>query len=81
MPTMGLFSLMLPVEPWNPASPKEKMPPSEATSQYPLEEGVDAMPTIGWLSGRPPIEPKKPICPNEKTPPSDATVQYPRGPR
>ncbi len=25
------------------------MPPSAATSQYPLPSGVDAMPTIGWL--------------------------------
>jgi hypothetical protein len=33
MPTIGLFSLMLPVEPQNWASPKEKTPPSEATSQ------------------------------------------------
>jgi hypothetical protein len=33
MPVIGWFSLMLPVEPWNVASPKEKMPPSEATSQ------------------------------------------------
>ena len=30
---MGLASLMAPVEPKNRASPKEKIPPSEATSQ------------------------------------------------
>jgi hypothetical protein len=33
MPLIGLFSLMLPVEPKNPASPKAKIPPSDATSQ------------------------------------------------
>ena len=33
MPTMGLLSLMAPAEPENVASPKAKMPPSEATSQ------------------------------------------------
>jgi len=30
---MGALRWMLPVDPWNPASPKEKMPPSDATSQ------------------------------------------------
>src|SRR2546422_7846591 len=52
---------MDPVEPWNAASPKEKTPPSEATSQYPLPVGVAAIPTIGLLSGVPPMEPKKPV--------------------
>ena len=33
MPTTGWFSLVLPAEPKNPASPKPKMPPSEATNQ------------------------------------------------
>ena len=33
IPLIGLFSLMLPVEPKKPASPKAKMPPSWATSQ------------------------------------------------
>ena len=33
MPTIGWFSVMAPVEPWKAASPKEKMPPSDATSQ------------------------------------------------
>src|SRR5205807_1494244 len=32
-PTMGWLSLTLPVDPKKEASPKEKMPPSEATSQ------------------------------------------------
>src|ERR1700730_3748662 len=36
MPTMGLFSLIDPVEPKNLALPKLKIPPSGATSQYPL---------------------------------------------
>ncbi len=33
IPTMGLLRVIPPVEPWNEASPKAKMPPSEATSQ------------------------------------------------
>jgi hypothetical protein len=33
MPTIGLLRTIDPVEPQNLASPKEKMPPSEATSQ------------------------------------------------
>ena len=33
MPTIGLLRAMLPVDPMNRASPKVKMPPSEATSQ------------------------------------------------
>jgi hypothetical protein len=33
MPTMGRFRWIAPVEPWKTASPKEKMPPSEATNQ------------------------------------------------
>ncbi len=33
MPTTGRFRWMLPVDPWKAASPKEKMPPSEATIQ------------------------------------------------
>src|SRR5919106_105153 len=42
MPTIGLFSLILPVEPKNLASPKAKIPPSEATNQYavPADEPV-----------------------------------------
>ena len=33
MPTTGRLSRRLPVEPWKAALPKEKMPPSDATSQ------------------------------------------------
>ena len=33
MPTMGRLSRMAPVEPWKVASPKVKIPPSEATNQ------------------------------------------------
>ncbi len=33
MPTTGWLRRMSPVEPWKAASPKEKMPPSAATSQ------------------------------------------------
>ncbi len=57
MPTIGWFSGVPPIDPWKSASPKAKMPPSAATSQYPPPPGVAAMPTIGWFSGVPPIEP------------------------
>ena len=33
MPTTGWFRCICPVEPWKAASPKLKMPPSEATIQ------------------------------------------------
>ena len=33
MPTTGAFSRVPPMEPWKCASPKVKMPPSDATSQ------------------------------------------------
>ena len=35
IPTTGRCSARLPVDPWNPALPNEKIPPSEPTSQYP----------------------------------------------
>ena len=35
MPTIGLLSGMPPIEPWKPALPKEKIPPSLPSSQYP----------------------------------------------
>ena len=73
MPTMGLLSLMLPADPKNPASPKLKTPPSEATAQYPLPSGVFAPPTMGLLSLVPPRDPKNPEAPKVKTPPSCAT--------
>src|SRR3954453_2173492 len=77
MPTMGLFSFMLPVDPWNRASPKLKMPPSDATIQYPPQVGVGDIPTIGLLSGVPPIEPRNGALPKVKMPPSDAPSRYP----
>src|SRR5436190_30612 len=59
MPTIGWASLMLPVEPLKCASPKAKIPPSVATSQYPLPVGVVVMPTIGLASLMLPIERSK----------------------
>lgn len=38
---------------------ESKMPPSLATSQYPLPSGVDAIPTMGRFRWVPPIEPSK----------------------
>ena len=67
-----------PCEPKNPASPKLKIPPSDATNQYPRPDGVAAIPTIGRFNGIAPIEPKNPASPKLKIPPSDATNQYPR---
>src|SRR5207253_2916464 len=43
---IGLLRVMLPVEPRKGASPKAKIPPSEAMSQYPCPDGVEAMLTI-----------------------------------
>ena len=57
MPTTGSGRFALPAEPSKPASPKVKMPPSAATSQYPLPSGVAAMPTIGALSTMLPVLP------------------------
>src|SRR5919198_127382 len=45
MPTIGCASLRLPVDPKNPASPKAKIPPSDATRWYP--------PGFGQLGGQP----------------------------
>ena len=42
-----------PVEPKNRASPNAKIPPSDATNQYPLPVGVGAMPTIGAVQAQP----------------------------
>src|SRR6202163_4045899 len=73
---MGPPSVVPPMDPKNPASPKAKTPPSDAKSQYPSPSGVAAMATTGLLSRVPPIDPKKGAS-NENTPPSLATVQYP----
>ena len=51
------------------------MPPSDATSQYPLPDGCAAMPTTGLFSFCAPVDPWKPALPKEKTPPSEATIQ------
>ncbi len=45
------------------ASPYEKIPPSEATSQYPPPSGVDAIPTTGLFSTMLPVLPKKVASP------------------
>ena len=72
---MGLLRGEPPIEPLNLEAPKEKIPPSEATSQYPRPDGWAAMPTMGLLSGVAPVEPKKPALPKAKIPPSEATSQ------
>ena len=75
MPTMGSFSAIAPVEPWKAASPKEKIPPSDATIQYPLADGVDATPTIGRCNATLAVEPWADAPPPEKTAPLFATNQ------
>ncbi len=72
---MGELRRMSPVEPRKDASPKLKMPPSDATSQYPAPDGVAAMPTMGWLRRSAPVEPRKAASPKLKMPPSEATSQ------
>ena len=57
MPTMGAVRGVLAVEPRKSASPKAKMPPSDATIQYPRADGVSAMPTMGRLRWMAPVEP------------------------
>ncbi len=51
------------------------MPPSAATSQYPLPLWVAAIPVTGSTNDVPPIEPSKGAFPKEKMPPSEATSQ------
>src|SRR5919202_805499 len=46
IPTMGRLSGRPPMDPRKVASPKAKMPPSEATNQYPWPVAVGAIPTI-----------------------------------
>ena len=53
MPTIGLLRWMPPADPKNPADPKLKMPPSDATSQYPPSLPLCAMPTMGLFSAVP----------------------------
>src|SRR6185437_1824688 len=77
IPTTGLTSLRFPADPKKDVSPKLKMPPSEATSQYPLPSGVHAIPTTGCFSCRLPVDPKNWASPKLKMPPSEATNQYP----
>src|SRR5687767_5237159 len=45
MPVIGWLSLVAPVEPWNLASPKAKIPPSDATIQQPDGDAAAAVPT------------------------------------
>src|SRR6266550_7403371 len=77
MPTMGLLRRIDPVEPKNLALPKAKIPPSVATSQYPLPSAVPAMPTMGLFNLIDPVEPRNLALPKLKIPPSEATSQYP----
>src|SRR5665647_2844217 len=74
-PTTGRLRDSDPVDPWKPASPKAKIPPSEATSQYPFPEEVGAIPTTGRLRVSDPVDPWKPASPKAKMPPSEATSQ------
>ncbi len=70
------------MEPRNGAWPNEKIPPSDATSQYPLPSGAAAIPTTGW-SGADAREPWNGAPPRAKTPPPEDASQYedPEGPK
>ncbi len=57
MPTTGVAGGLVPVEPWKSASPKPKMPPSDATNQYPRASAVGAIPFTGLLRAMAPVEP------------------------
>src|SRR6185437_2393101 len=63
--------------PWKPASPNEKTPPSAATIQYPLPDGVAAMPTTGLARATPVRSPKKAALPFGYTWPAESAIQYP----
>src|SRR5437867_3307279 len=71
--TIGWFRWMPPADPRKRASPNEKMPPSDATSQPPLPVDVLAMPTIGWV--RRSTLPSEPASPKAKVLPSRLTSQ------
>ena len=77
MPTTGLLSTRDPVEPKKPASPKEKIPPSAASSKYPRPSGVGAMPTTLWLRGVLAMFPYETASPKDSTAPALETTQYP----
>ena len=55
------------------ALPREKTPPSDATSQYPPPSDMAAMPTMGALSALPPID-WKAASPKEDPSTTDSTV-------
>ena len=54
---MGALSGVPPIEPRKGAVPKLKMPPSDATSQYPVPPCAAAIPTTGWFRCMDPVEP------------------------
>ena len=76
MSTTAALSALPPIEPRNGASPKLKMPPSDATSQYDLPRGrrhaddgrVERLATHGT---------EETGVAELKMPPSEATSQYP----
>ena len=64
---MGELSGLAPSDPLKVASPKAKMPPSDATIQYPRPSWVGAMPTMGSFRWLPPMEPSKDASPKAKS--------------
>src|SRR5436305_1940370 len=79
MPRTGRFRRWPPIEPRKGAS-KAKIPPSEATSQYPAPSPSGTRERTGALSRFPPIDPAKRASPKEYTAPSDPSSQYPERP-
>src|SRR5947209_1329373 len=76
MPSTGLLSLRLPVEPQK-GAPKEKTPPSPATIQYPDPSGVTVELTTGALRCLPVMSPRFWASPLVITRPALVKIQYP----
>ena len=68
MATTGWLMRCPPIDPKNCAAPKAKMPPSDATSQYPPPWGMAAIPTIGAARAVAPMDPKNCASPKAKMP-------------
>ena len=77
IPTIGWARRMLPVDPWNLASPNGNTFPACPTSQYPFPDRVAAMPMIGCYRCMATVSPYDCASPNANTLPLRATSQYP----
>src|SRR5256885_11256957 len=76
MPVIGLLRCRPPRDPRKSAS-KAKMPPSEATSQYPTPSGSGTTDCTGAFSLRPPIEPRNAASPKVRSEEHTSELQSP----